>query len=92
MTNQPDKPGVLLPRAARTAPLQSFLQTSARAAGALAVLIGLVVLVGWAFGLRTLTTLSPTWPPMMVGTAAASVLCGAALILLPRPSPPDGHE
>jgi len=74
LTDQPDEPGVLLPPPAGTAPLRSFLQAYARAAGALAVLIGLVVLVGWAFGLPTLTTFSPTWPPMMVGTAAASVL------------------
>jgi PAS domain S-box-containing protein len=54
-------------------------------AAILVVVVGVVVLAGWALRLPLVTTVAPSLPAMMPTTAAAFVLAGAALWLLGPP-------
>jgi signal transduction histidine kinase len=85
LTDPPDKPAVLFPFRRRSTSIRSFLATYARVAGAFAALTGSIVLAGWVLGSHQLTTCARTWPPMLPNTAAASTLCGLALLLLTQP-------
>ncbi len=51
-------------------------------AGSLTLLLGLVVIVGWYAGNRTLIQVMPTFVPMQYNTALGFVCCGVSLILL----------
>jgi PAS domain S-box-containing protein len=53
--------------------------------GALAVLVGLIVLSGWALQVRLLTTIVPQAVAMKPNSAVAFVLIGSSLIVLGRP-------
>jgi signal transduction histidine kinase len=81
----PDEPAVLLPFPRKGTSVRAFLGAYARSAGALAALVGSIVLAGWVLGAPQLTTCARTWPPMLANTAAASALCGTALLLLTQP-------
>jgi signal transduction histidine kinase len=56
------------------------------AAGIGAVLLGAGVLVGWAFGIETLTSLSPRFLPMLPNTATGVMASGTAILLLREPT------
>ena len=58
-------------------------------AAVLAVVVGMMVLVGWVLQLPLLTRVVPSLPAMMPNTAAAFVLAGTALWLLGPPA--AGH-
>ncbi len=53
----------------------------ARFAAFVAVMVGLIVLAGWAFGIDQLTNLAPSLPKMARLTAVSFVLAGAGLWL-----------
>jgi PAS domain S-box-containing protein len=53
----------------------------ARQAGALAVFVGGMVLVGWAFDIAALKSILPGWVAVKPNTALAFVLIGLALLL-----------
>ncbi|MFY9328924.1 MAG: PAS domain S-box protein [Georgfuchsia sp.] len=59
----------------------------ARAAGALAAILGLIALAGWIFGLPVLASLGRGWIPMAPSTALLSMLFGAAIFSTARTSP-----
>jgi len=61
-------------------------------AAVLVVVVGAVVLVGWALRLPLLTTVVPSLPAMMPNTAVAFVLAGMALWLLSPQHPSQGHH
>jgi signal transduction histidine kinase len=52
-----------------------------RLTGALTIVVGLVVLIGWWFDLEPLTSLSPKWPPMVANSALMSAVAGLSLLL-----------
>ncbi len=52
-----------------------------RPAGALVIALGVIVLVGWATGIRELTTFLPNEPAAKVNSALLLVLAGVALLL-----------
>ncbi len=62
----------------RAIPLRKF----AFAAGLMLIVLGLSVLVGWAFGIATLKSVIPDSATMKANTAAIMFLCGLALALL----------
>lgn len=49
--------------------------------GSAVALLGLVVIVGWFVGSRTLVQVHPAFVPMQFNTALGFVLCGTALLL-----------
>jgi signal transduction histidine kinase/CheY-like chemotaxis protein len=51
-------------------------------AGACAVFLGLLVLMGWHTGNRTVTQILPTFVPMQYNTALGFVACGVSLVLM----------
>lgn len=51
----------------------------------LAVLVGSMVLLGWAFDIATLQSILPGWVSMKANTAASFILIGVALLLTTRP-------
>ncbi len=57
--------------------LPALIQTSA---GAVAVALGLIVLIGWQTGNSTLTQLRPGFPQMLYVTALAFALAGVGLL------------
>ena len=60
----------------------SRLRAFSRAAGVLAVLVGLLVLVGWAFEIPIVTSVLPGFTPMVANTAVSFILAGVSLLLL----------
>jgi hypothetical protein len=52
------------------------------ALGVTALLLGLIVIVGWCMGNRTLVQVLPGFAPMQFNTALGFVLCGVALLSL----------
>jgi PAS domain S-box-containing protein len=56
--------------------------SSARLAAAIATLLGVVTLTGWAFRLPILTSVVPGSLEMKANTAIAVILCGLALLIL----------
>lgn len=60
------------------------LERAAQVAGAFAILVGALVLIGWWAGIGHLTRLRPAWPPMHASTALMSVLAGTALLARAR--------
>src|SRR5580704_1007645 len=69
------------------APGTSWPGLTAALAGVLAILLGLVVLVGWAVHSTFLIQVSPNLAPMQRNTAVSFILCGLALlgIVMGRP-------
>ena len=61
--------------------LGTWISIGALAAGALTTLLGVVVIVGWHTGARTLIQVLPTFVPMQYNTALGFVLCGLGLLL-----------
>jgi len=59
--------------------LQKTLFGVSAAAGAATLLLGIVVLIGWYTGNRTLIQVMPTFVPMQYNTALGFVLCGLSL-------------
>jgi signal transduction histidine kinase len=53
---------------------------------AVAVLIGVIVLVGWLLDFTPFVSILPTWPSMKANAALASILAGTSIWLL-RPMP-----
>ena len=51
------------------------------ASGLLAMLLGGLVLFGWAFDYPFLTRIAPNWNPMVPSTALSFVLCGSLITL-----------
>jgi PAS domain S-box-containing protein len=68
---------------------------SAKWAGFLAALIGLLVLAGWVAGFATLEGILPAWPRLGPGAALAFILAGADLCRQAdakiRPKPPSSR-
>jgi PAS domain S-box-containing protein len=62
------------------------------AAGALAVVVGALVLVGWAFDINALKSVLPDWVSMKPNTALAFLLTGITVLLSCPHSIPDGDE
>jgi len=60
------------------------LRTAGLTCGTGTLLLGLVVIVGWYIGSRTLIQVLPQFVPMQYNTALGFVLSGAALLLLIR--------
>ncbi|MDQ8153592.1 MAG: PAS domain S-box protein [Gemmatimonadota bacterium] len=58
----------------------------ARVVAVLTVLAGLVVLTGWAFDIRALTSVRPGWPTMKANSAIGSLLVGLGLMAYAGPS------
>jgi PAS domain S-box-containing protein len=52
-----------------------------------AIIVGAFVLAGWTFGMDALTNIVPTWPRMVLLSAATFVLSGIALWLADRSVP-----
>ncbi|MFH2232282.1 MAG: GAF domain-containing protein, partial [Patescibacteria group bacterium] len=69
----------ILPKFSRT--------TLSYAAGAITTVVGLLVLIGWAFDIEILKSPLPGAVSMKANTAAAFLLAGLALILLQRSRP-----
>jgi len=61
--------------------LGAWLSVGATTAGVLTALLGMVVIVGWHTGARTLIQVLPTFVPMQYNTALGFVLCGVGLLL-----------
>jgi signal transduction histidine kinase/DNA-binding response OmpR family regulator len=59
--------------------LQKILFACSCVAGAATLLLGVVVIVGWYTGNRTLIQVMPTFVPMQYNTALGFVLCGLSL-------------
>src|ERR1700733_1982624 len=57
------------------------LKAVSRSIGALLVFLGLTVLAGWLFDVRSLRSLSPTFVTMKANSALSFVFTGAALWL-----------
>ena len=61
-------------------------QTAVRAytsmAAFLAVIVGVLVLLGWAFDIATFKSMSPAWVSMKADTAVCFILTGSALLLM----------
>jgi PAS domain S-box-containing protein len=55
------------------------------AAAAAAVIVGVMVLIGWAFDIAVLKSVLPGWVAMKANTAACFILIGIALWLTARP-------
>ena len=70
----------------RTAARQALLDRIARGTGAAVVLLGLLVLVGWALGVETLKSVIPGLVTMKVNSALCFILGGLALVLTPTPA------
>jgi hypothetical protein len=60
----------------------SLARVLARGAGAVIVLVGSLVLLGWALDLVPLKSVLPGWVPMPANTALAFVLAGVILVLV----------
>ncbi len=61
--------------------LDAWLSLGALVAGALTILLGAVVIVGWHTGATTLIQVLPNFVPMQYNTALGFVLCGLGLLL-----------
>ena len=72
------EPDLTLPRVA------AALRTTARAAGILPVLVGALVLAGWAFDIEVLTRVIPGMTAMNPSTAVGFMCLGVALSILCR--------
>lgn len=68
-------------RTTHSIPLGSL---AGRLAGALAVLVGAVVLTGWALDIAALKSVLPGWVSMKPSTAVAFILAGLGLLLASR--------
>jgi diguanylate cyclase (GGDEF)-like protein/PAS domain S-box-containing protein len=64
------------------APPPKDLTQVARACGVFAIVLGLVIAVGWALQLDVLTSVAPSLPNAMLNSGAMFVACGASLIAL----------
>jgi signal transduction histidine kinase len=62
------------------------------AAGALALVVGALVLVGWALDINVLKSVLPEWVSMKPNTALAFLLCGSGMLLSRRRSTPNADE
>ena len=62
------------------------------AAGVLALVVGALVLVGWAFNINALKSILPEWVAMKPNTAVAFLLSGIAVLLSRPSSSPDADE
>ena len=65
--------------------LINLLKTLARAASLLVILVGSLVLVGWAFDLAALKSFGPGLQTMKPNTAVAFIVAGGSLWLLVVP-------
>ncbi len=65
----------------------SLPRMTAALCGALTVLLGLLVLLGWALHSTSLVRIAPDLPPMQRSTAAAFALLGVALLGIVRSKP-----
>ncbi len=61
----------------------SILYTISAYLGILVIAIGVLVLIGWAYDITALKSISPTFVTMKANTAACFVLIGLALVLVP---------
>ncbi|HEX7811149.1 MAG TPA: PAS domain S-box protein [Burkholderiales bacterium] len=61
---------------------RKILRSLSVAAGALLVVGGGIVLIGWLFDIQSLKSISPDWVRMKVNTAACFILCGLSLLCL----------
>lgn len=64
----------------------SALQTFSRYSALAVVVIGVLVLAGWATGIDALKTLAPNTVSMQANTAACMIFAGIALFLASRPT------
>ncbi|GMR08524.1 MAG: hypothetical protein BMS9Abin26_1529 [Gammaproteobacteria bacterium] len=72
----------------QTNPASTPMLHVVNAAGGLAVLLGLMVMIGWFIDSSLLVQLRSQLVPMQFNTALAFVLCGAGLLSLVRNRPP----
>lgn len=54
-------------------------------AAVLAMVVGAIVLIGWAFDIAVLKSILPGWFPMKANAAVCHILTGVALLLIARP-------
>ncbi|MBP9146174.1 MAG: PAS domain-containing protein [Thermoanaerobaculia bacterium] len=66
-------------------PSSGFQRVTAMSAGALAVFVGVTVLVGWALDLGALKSILPGWVSVKPNTALAFILTGMGLLFSFRP-------
>jgi PAS domain S-box-containing protein len=62
------------------------LRFLSKASSVLAILVGILVLIGWEFDIALLKSILPIWVAMKFNTALAFVLSGVSLWLLQEPS------
>jgi hypothetical protein len=65
---------------------------AARIAGAIVTGLGLIVLVGWAYNLSTLTRVFPNIPPTKANSALMFVFAGVGLAVIARGRPQRGER
>ena len=68
------------------------LRSLSQAGSATAIVVGLLVLVGWIYDIPSLKTVLPSLPTMKANTALAFTLAGVSLWILQREQPSQSTQ